>query len=64
MAVDIVSLVGADNMNLDAKPKVIALIQAMPTNATTKRYIYARWARVVGFHPTKADLDAVAPWSQ
>ena len=64
MAVDITALVGAENMNIAAKPQVIAIIKALPNNATGKRYLFARWSRLVGFHPTKADVDAVAPWSQ
>lgn len=64
MAIDITELVGKENMNLEAKPKVIALLQNIPQPPTTKRYLYARWARVVGFHPTPEDLNTVAPWGQ
>jgi hypothetical protein len=64
MAVDITALVGVENMKPEAKAAVIALLKAMDQPATTKRYMYSRWARVVGVQPTKEDLDSVALWSQ
>lgn len=63
MAVDIQAIVGEHNMTIEAKERVIALLAAQPTNATTKRFLYARWARLVGYHPSKDDLDRVAPWA-
>jgi len=64
VAIDLVALLGADRIDLDAKDEVIAILRAIDQPATTKRYLYSRWARLVGVHPDKADLDRVAPWSQ
>jgi hypothetical protein len=64
MAVDLMALVGAENMTADAKEKVIAILHNLQQPATTKRFLYARWARLVGFAPLPADIDRVAPWSQ
>lgn len=64
MAVDVAGLVGAENMTLAAKEKVILILQRIPAPATTKRFYYARWARLVGIQATPADIDRVAAWSQ
>lgn len=64
MAVDISELVGPDNMTIERKDAVISLLQNLPTTATSKRYLFGRWARIIGFHPSKEDLNKVAPWSQ
>ena len=64
MAIDLVALLGADRMNLAAKEQVIAILRSIDQPATTRRYLYSRWARLVGVHPDQADLDRVAPWSQ
>ncbi len=63
MAVDISSIVGQENMVQSAKEKVIGILAALPESATSKRYLYARWVRLLGFHPLKEDLDRVAPWN-
>ena len=64
MAVDVAGLVGAENMNLGAKEKVISILRATNAPATTKRFLFARWARLVGVQAVPADIDRVAPWSQ
>lgn len=64
MAVDIAELVGQDNMQLARKEQVIAILHNIPDLPTTKRYLYSRWARLLGVHPERADLDRVAPWGQ
>lgn len=64
MAVDVAGIVGADNMNLAAKERVIGILKALDTPATTKRFLYARWARLIGVQAIPADIDRVAPWSQ
>lgn len=64
MAVDIEALVGRDNMIAAAKPQVIEIIRLLQETPTTKRYLYGRWLRLVGFHPTAQALDAVALWGQ
>ena len=63
MAVDIRGLVGDENMTLSAKATVIRLLAALQQPATTKRFLYARWARLVGVEPIPADIDRVALWS-
>ena len=63
MAVDVRELVGDDNMTLAAKENVIQIFQALQAPATTKRFLYARWARLVGVEPIPADIDRVALWS-
>lgn len=63
MAVDIRGLVGDANMTLAAKETVIRVLAALPQPATTRRFLYARWARLVGVEPIPADIDRVAPWS-
>jgi len=63
MAVNIRELVGDANMTLSQKETVIKLLAALPQPATTKRFLYARWARLVGVEPIPADVDRVAPWS-
>lgn len=60
MAVDIQSLVGAENMNLAAKDKVITILKNLQQPATTKRFLYARWARLVGVQAKPEDIDRVA----
>ena len=64
MAADLVSLVGEANMTPAAKEAVIQIIQLLPADALQKRYLFARWARLVGFQATPADIDRVALWSQ
>lgn len=61
---DIESLVGKDNMTLTRKEAVIAIIKNLNAPATTKRFLYARWARLIGSQAIKDDIDRVAPWSQ
>jgi hypothetical protein len=64
MAADIAGIVGQQNMNLGAKEEVIAILQNLPIPATAKRFLYARWARVLGAQAMKEDIDRVAPWNQ
>ena len=64
MAVDVASVVGQENMNLAAKEKVIQILKGLEQPATTKRFLYARWARLVGMQPIPADIDRVALWNQ
>lgn len=64
MAVDLAAIVGAENMTLAAKEEVISILKALPAPATTKRFLYARWARLVGVQAIPADIDRVAPWAQ
>lgn len=61
MAIDMVALVGEGNMNLAAKQKVIAILKNLQAPSTTKRFLYARWARLVGVTAQAVDLDSVAP---
>lgn len=63
MAIDIESLVGADNMQLAAKEKVIQILHDSELSPVIKRYLYARWARLVGVQALPSDLDRVALWS-
>jgi hypothetical protein len=60
MAEQIESIVGAGNMDAAKKDVVIAILRALDQPATTKRYLYARWARVVQIEASKGDLDSVA----
>ena len=64
MAVDIETLVGKENMEYAARAIVLDLIRKIPESAVTKRYLFGRWMRLVGRHPSAADVDAVAPWNQ
>lgn len=64
MAVEITELVGAENMNATAKEKVISILKDLPQPATVKRYLYARWAQLIGYQATAEDLNRVAPWNQ
>jgi len=64
MAVDVTEIVGQGNMDPTKKQEVIALLRNLPTDATTKRYLYARWARLVNVVSTPEDLNAVAIWQQ
>lgn len=64
MPVDMEGLLGVENMTVDAKAAVIAIIKNLPTNNLEKRFLFARWARLVGFHATGADVDQVALWAQ
>ena len=59
MAVDIESIVGKENMNLDARERVQTLLRGLPQTVTTKRYLYARWLRLLGQTPGPGELDAV-----
>lgn len=60
MAVDVRDIVGSDNMDPAKKDIVIGLLHNLTADATTKRYLYARWARAVNVVATDADLNAVA----
>ena len=64
MAIELEAIVGADNMTAAAKEKVIGILKALNAPPTTKRFLYARWARLVGFEPLRDDIDRVAPWTQ
>lgn len=59
MAVDIEGLVGADNMNLAQRATVAGIIRGHPVPVTVKRYLYARWLRLVGHEPQTGELDEV-----
>lgn len=62
--IDLEALVGKENMQINRKQQVIAILKKIDQPATTKRYLYARWARLVGYHPIVDDLDDVAEWGQ
>ena len=62
MAVDIQGIVGEQNMNYSSKEQVIAIISALPLPNATRRFLYARWARLVGVQAIPDDIDRVAPW--
>lgn len=64
MAVDIAGIVGPENMNVGAKEKVIAILKALDAPAVDRRYLYVRWARLVGVQAIPADINRVALWSQ
>lgn len=64
MAVDVTEIVGPENMNLAAKEKVIAILHDLNAPATVKRFLYARWARLVNVQAKPEDIDRVATWSQ
>lgn len=55
------ALVGKSNMTPDAKENVISILSAADLPPTTRRYLYARWARTVGVPLDAADTDRVAP---
>lgn len=61
---DIEDIVGSENMTLAAKERVIELLRALQTPATSKRFLYARWARLVGVQANPVDINRVAEWSQ
>ena len=54
------ALVGKSNMTPDAKANVISILKAADFPPTTRRYFYARWARLVGVELDAADTDQVA----
>lgn len=62
MAIEISEVVGKENMNPEAKEAVIRVLRESINPATVKRYLYARWARVLGIVPTREDLNRVAIW--
>jgi len=64
MAVDMSEIVGPSNMTATSKEAVIELLSKLPTDARQKRYLYARWARLVGFQARPEDIDRVATWGQ
>lgn len=64
MPANIDLLVGQENMTPSAKEKVITILRGLEQPGTVKRYLYARWARLVGVQAIPADIDRVAPWSQ
>lgn len=55
------AIVGSSNMNAAAKDNVISILAAAPLPPTTRRYLYARWAKAVGVQLDAADTDRVAP---
>lgn len=57
-------LLGVENMTAAAKDTVIKILQQLPTYNLEKRFLYARWARLVGIDATKQDINSVAPWTQ
>jgi len=64
MAVDLAELLSPEALRPEAKEQVIAIIRRLPLTASTKRFLYGRWARQVGLAVDPADLDRVAPWRQ
>jgi hypothetical protein len=63
MAVDVSLIVGQENMQLARKQQVISILHNLDQPAPTKRYLFARWARLVGVEPDPKDIDQVAPYS-
>lgn len=64
MAADIEGIVGAENMSLTRKEQVIDILRKLNVPATTKRFLYARWARLIGAQASPADIDRVATFNQ
>jgi hypothetical protein len=60
MASDLENLLGSANMDASRKDSVIALLRSLDVPATIKRFLYARWARLVQVDVTTADLDSIA----
>lgn len=61
MADNLTALVGVANMTAAAKPTVIRILASSPLPPTSRRYLYAQWARRVGVALDPADTDHVAP---
>lgn len=60
MAVDLEMIVGKDNMDLAKRATVAEIVRGLPMEDTTKRFLFARWLRLVGHEPQPGELDAVA----
>ena len=60
MPVDVAEIVGQDNMAIGRKEQVIAILQNIPQPPSTKRFLYARWVKLLGYQPIAADIDRVA----
>lgn len=56
----VITLVGKSNMQPEAKANVISILRAADLPPTTRRYLYARWAKIVGVKLDAADTDQVA----
>lgn len=64
MAVDLAAVVGSENMTASGKEAVINTLRNLDQPDTVKRYLYARWTRIVGLPTERADIDRIAPWGQ
>jgi hypothetical protein len=64
MAVDVETLVGKENMQPSKLNDVVRIIMALDQPGQVKRYLLARWARLVGLPADRQTLDQVAPHSE
>jgi hypothetical protein len=64
MAVDMTEIVGDANMQPDRKDYVIAVLRVTQQPTPVKRYLYARWCRIVGIACEPADINRVATWGE
>ena len=60
MAAPLEEVLGAELMTPVAKEQVIRRLAALPAPASERRYLYGRWARMVGVDVVPADLARVA----
>jgi hypothetical protein len=60
VAAPLEEVLGPELMTLAAKEQVIRHLAELPLPASERRYLYGRWARMVGVEPTAADLARVA----
>lgn len=61
MADALTAIIGVDNLTAAAKDTVISLLSMAKLPPTSRRYLYAQWARRVGVDLSAADTDRVAP---
>lgn len=57
---DIASTVGDEHMTADRRDRVLFILRALQIPAVQKRYLYARWCRLVACSLSLDELDQVA----
>jgi hypothetical protein len=60
MAAPLEEVLGPELMTPAAKEQVIRRLAALPVPASERRYLYGRWARMVGAETSAADAERAA----
>jgi len=62
VAIEVKAIVGDDHMTADRKDRVMLILRQQPVTPAQRRYLFARWCRLVKCDATLHDLDQVAAY--